>query len=132
MPLYQSEGADGFFVIRQIPGWALWLSRFLRRINFDRWLTWLPGVSRLKNEPDTLVVNKRVAFILRNQLFHLLGYRRKQDSGLICLFDSICQGLGTAAAAPTVIQNRNLHLGCILDCLNGSCGAAGAASTEKF
>lgn len=80
MPLYQSEGSDGFFIVRSIPGWALWLSRFLRKINFDRWLTWLPGVSSLQGHPETLVVNKRIAFLLRNQLFHLLGYRRKQEA----------------------------------------------------
>lgn len=81
MPLYQNEGTDGFFVIRGIPRWALWLSRFLRGVNFDRILAWLPGVSRPEGHPETLVVNKKVAFLLRNQLFHLLGYRRKQDRG---------------------------------------------------
>lgn len=79
MPLYQAEGNDGFFVIRRIPGWALWMSRLLRGISLDKFLVCLPGVRWHDQAQQTLIVNKRVAFLLRNQIFHLLGYRRKQD-----------------------------------------------------
>lgn len=81
MPLYQQTGNDGFFIVRQVPTWALTLSRFLRRVNFETLLVLLPGISRSKTQPDTLVVNKRVAKFLAVELFHLLGYRRKQDTG---------------------------------------------------
>lgn len=81
MPLYQSTGNDGFFIVRGVPGWALSLSRFLRRINFERILVLLPGISRSKTQSDALVVNKKIARFLAVELFHLLGYRRKKDDG---------------------------------------------------
>lgn len=81
MPLYQSTGSDGFFIVRQVPLWALRLSRFLRTFNVEWLLVLLPGVARSQNQPDTLVIDKRVARFLAVELFHLLGYRRKQDDG---------------------------------------------------
>jgi succinylglutamate desuccinylase len=86
MPLYQSTGNDGFFIVRSVPSWALGLSRFLRRINFEKILVLLPGVSRSKVQSDALVVNKRVAKFLAVELFHLLGYRRKRDDGEEMIF----------------------------------------------
>lgn len=86
MPLYQSTGNDGYFIVRRVPGWAMRLSKVLRNINFDRWLVWLPGVSRSPDQPETLVVNRRVAFLLANELFHLLGYRRKKADGHRLIF----------------------------------------------
>ncbi len=81
MPLYQDSGNDGFFIVRNVPKWALAFSRFLKRINFERLLLLLPGVSRSKTQTDALVVNKKVARFLSVEIFHLLGYRRKQDDG---------------------------------------------------
>lgn len=81
MPLYQSSGDDGFFIVRRVPMWALKLSTILRRINFERFLVWLPGISRVPSQPEALVVNKRVARFLATELFHLLGYRRKKLTG---------------------------------------------------
>lgn len=81
MPLYQPSGEDGFFIVRRVPYWALQLSSGLRKINFDRCLTLLPGVSKSKQYPDALVVNKHVARFLAKQIFHLLGYRRKTADG---------------------------------------------------
>jgi hypothetical protein len=86
MPLYQDSGNDGFFVIRDVPLWALKLSSVLRKFNFERMLVLLPGVSRSPDQEDALVVNKRVARFLANQLFHLLGYRRKRDDGTTMVF----------------------------------------------
>lgn len=86
MPLYQSSGEDGFFIIRRVPAWALRLSIVLRKLKFERFLTWLPGVSRSKHHPDALIVNKRIARFLAIQIFHLLGYRRKQADGDVMIF----------------------------------------------
>ena len=81
MPLYQSTGEDGYFIVRDVPTWALTLSKFLRRINFEKFLVLLPGVSRSKSHPDALVIDRRVAKFLAVEIFHLLGYRRKRDDG---------------------------------------------------
>ncbi len=86
MPLYQSSGDDGFFVVRRVPDWALKLSTLLRKVNFEKILICLPGVSRSKDHPDALIVDKRVARFLAKQIFHLLGYRRKQEDGRVMIF----------------------------------------------
>ena len=86
MPLYQNSGNDGFFVVRQVPMWALTLSSTLRKIRFDNFLALLPGVSRSPEYPDALLVNKKVAFLLATELFHLLGFRRKKTEGDTLIF----------------------------------------------
>lgn len=86
MPLYQSTGDDGFFIVRRVPGWALKLSQFLRHYNFESLLLLLPGISRSTTQVDALVVNKKVARFLAVEIFHLLGYRRKQDQGGVMIF----------------------------------------------
>lgn len=86
MPLYQGAGNDGFFIVRKVPLWALKLSKVLRKINFERFLLILPGVSRRPEYPDALVVNQKIAFLLATQIFHLLGYRRKKKQGTQLIF----------------------------------------------
>lgn len=78
MPLYQSQGNDGFFLIRKIPSIFLHLSAFLRRFHFDHILPLLPGVSWLSDKHDALRVNQNIARFFARQVFHLLGYRSKQ------------------------------------------------------
>jgi hypothetical protein len=78
MPLYQSQGTDGFFAIRGIPPFVLRLSAFLRRIRFDKILPLLPGVKWVSDKKDTLIVNKTVERFLAKEFFHLMGYRSKK------------------------------------------------------
>ncbi len=86
MPLYQNQGSDGFFIIRKVPRWALKASKTLRKINFERFLTLLPGVRHGKNDKHLLVVNKKIARFLNKEIFHLLGYRRKQEKDTLLIF----------------------------------------------
>ncbi len=81
MPLYQSQGEDGFFIVRPVNKNMLKLSSVLRNYNFEKALRLLPGISSSETDGDALVVNKRVARFLAVELFHLLGYRRKRDDG---------------------------------------------------
>ena len=81
MPLYQKQGEDGFFVIREIPAIWLKLSSLLRKIKFEALLVLLPGISRDSDNSKTIVVNRNIAKYLSNELFHLLGFRRKTGSG---------------------------------------------------
>ncbi len=78
MPLYQKQGNDGFFLIRKVPRFALALSAWLRKWNWDRLLPLLPGVKRHSTEPNALVVNRRIARFYAKDFFHLFGYRSKQ------------------------------------------------------
>ncbi|AUP79451.1 succinylglutamate desuccinylase/aspartoacylase family protein [Flavivirga eckloniae] len=78
MPLYQTKGAEGFFIIRRIHPFFLKLSTLLRRIKFDSLLIALPGVSWLNRKGGVLQVNLKVARYFVKSFFHLLGYRNKQ------------------------------------------------------
>ena len=78
MPLYQSQGEDGFFIAKKVSRFWLDLSAVLRTIRFDSLLPILPGVKRDVRDKQTLVINKRVAKLMAVEIFHLLGYRTKQ------------------------------------------------------
>lgn len=77
MPLYQTKGKEGFFVIRKIKPIFLKLSAFLRKIKFDSLMVVLPGVSWQDKSIGALQVNLKVAKFMVKPLFHLLGYRNK-------------------------------------------------------
>ena len=77
MPLYQDQGEEGFFLIKEIPSWILRFSAFLRNIRMDTLLTYLPGVSWSKPSKEQLKVNLKIARFFSKPFFHLLGYRNK-------------------------------------------------------
>lgn len=81
MPLYQSQGSDGFFIIHRIPYFALKLSAFLRKLKIDNLLTFLPGVSWEEKDKMVLKVNLKTARFLAKPFFHLLGYRVRLQEG---------------------------------------------------
>ena len=78
MPQYQSQGDDGYFSIRKIPQVFLNLSSYFRKIRLDKILPIMPGVSWLSDRKDTLIVNRKIAWLFAKQFFHLLGYRSKK------------------------------------------------------
>lgn len=81
MPLYQSQGSDGFFIIHRIPYFALKLSAFLRKLKIDNLLPLLPGVSWENKEKMVLMVNLKTARFKTASLFHLFGYRIRVVDG---------------------------------------------------
>lgn len=81
MPLYQAKGNDGFFLVREFRPFWLRLSAQLRALGVDRYVHWLPGVRRHPDEPDSLVVDRRVARWYALQILHLLGFRREIEVG---------------------------------------------------
>ena len=81
LPLYQSQGSDGFFLVREIsPRW-LRLSALLRRSHLERLLHFLPGIERDPLHQDTLIIDPRVARWLAIDLLHLFGFRRRRSEG---------------------------------------------------
>lgn len=76
MPLYQTQGAEGFFAIRKVSRFALKLSAILRKIRIDYFIGILPGISWQKQE--VLRVNRKIARFFTKDFFHLLGYRSKR------------------------------------------------------
>ena len=81
MPLYQKKGEDGFFLIRRVsPRW-LRVSAIARRISAERVVHALPGVRRDPDTPGQFIVDRRVARWLTLEVFHLLGFRRRRQTG---------------------------------------------------
>ncbi|MDX1631344.1 MAG: succinylglutamate desuccinylase/aspartoacylase family protein [Thermoanaerobaculia bacterium] len=81
MPLYQSPGEDGFFVVRPVKRLWLRVSTALRHLRADRVLPHLPGVEHHPERPDAFLVDRAVARWFALELFHLLGFRRKGPTG---------------------------------------------------
>ena len=81
MPLYQSQGEDGYFLVRDVRPMWLRLSTLLRWIRLERWLHLLPGVRRHPERPGSYVVDRRVARWYALEVFHLLGFRRHGGAG---------------------------------------------------
>ena len=78
MPLYQDKGYEGFYFIRSVPYFFLWLSKYLRKLKVDGFLSLLPGIKWAIHKKDVLYVNKRVARFFAKSIFHLLGYRTRE------------------------------------------------------
>jgi Succinylglutamate desuccinylase / Aspartoacylase family len=81
MPLYQEQGADGYFEVHHFSPFWLRVSGTLRRLRIDSVVHWLPGIQRHPESSDTLVVDQRVARFLSLELLHLLGFRRHRTAG---------------------------------------------------
>lgn len=79
MPLYQSKGNDGFFIIKKIPSFYLKLSAMLRNLKADQLLTFLPGISWYNKKEGVLRANLKVTRFLAKSVFHLFGYRNKRE-----------------------------------------------------
>ena len=78
MPLYQGQGADGFFLVRTVRWFWLRLAVWLRHLRLERLLPLLPGVRRHPDQAATLVVEPRIARWFVMEIFHLLGFRKKR------------------------------------------------------
>lgn len=76
LPLYQGQGADGFFWGREMSPTRMRLSEALRGMKLARFLHLLPGVRRDGKSDDRLVMDERASRLYRMEMFHLLGYRR--------------------------------------------------------
>lgn len=81
MPLYQEQGEDGFFVVREFPIFWLRLSSVLRRLKVGRVAHWLPGVRRRPDRPGGVVVDRRIARWGALGVLRLLGFRPQSDDG---------------------------------------------------
>jgi succinylglutamate desuccinylase len=81
MPRYQSQGRDGFFLGRSVSAAWLALSAALRRLHLERLLGLLPGVRVDARGGHTLTIDRRIARFFAAELFHLLGYRRREERG---------------------------------------------------
>lgn len=81
MPLYQPQGDDGFFIVRDVRALWLRLSAAVRRLGMERIVHWLPGVRCKPGAAEVFVVDRRVARWYALELLHLLGFRRHGQAG---------------------------------------------------
>ena len=81
MPLYQEQGEDGFFLVREFSTFWMGVSRFLRQSGASGLAYLLPGVRRVPGTENEVVVDKRITRFFARQLFHLLGFRQLEDAG---------------------------------------------------
>lgn len=81
MPRYQDLGDDGFFLVRPVSRFWLWVSAVVRRLRLQHALRLLPGVRKHPDRPYSLRVDPRVARWFVVEIFHLFGYRRRRPEG---------------------------------------------------
>ena len=81
LPLYQAQGEDGYFLMREFSPLWLAISKWLRRLGLEMALPWLPGVHRDSDDRNTLIIDRRIARWFALQVFHLLGYRKRRTNG---------------------------------------------------
>lgn len=84
MPLYQSKGNDGFFILKARSPFWLELSAVFRDSFINQFLQILPGVE--KKGEGYFRVDLTMARFLVKEIFHLLGYRviRRGENILDC------------------------------------------------
>ncbi|WP_162341054.1 succinylglutamate desuccinylase/aspartoacylase family protein [Cyclobacterium salsum] len=75
LPLYQQMGQEGFFIVRPVSTFWLWLSKIIRKTFLPEMLPLLPGISRKKNHQNRYTANPKIARWLNKEIFHLLGFR---------------------------------------------------------
>ena len=81
LPLYQRQGDDGFFIVRQLaPAW-LAVSRLLRVAGADRIAPWLPGVRPHPGRSDAVIVARWARNRWVIGLLHLMGFTARGESG---------------------------------------------------
>lgn len=76
LPLYQGQGADGFFWGREVSPARMRVSEVLRKMKVDRFLHLLPGIRRDATQPARLLLDPRAAGRYPMEPFRLLGFRK--------------------------------------------------------
>ena len=81
MPLYQSQGYDGFFIVKEIKPFWFNLSSRTRKWKLDKVLAILPGITKSKEGSSGYLIEKNIAKFKVVALMHMLGYRKVFDNG---------------------------------------------------
>lgn len=81
MPLYQSQGCDGFFLVKVIRPFWFKISSRSRKWKLDQTMKLFPGIRKVKNKQSTYLIDKHLAKYKVISLMHLLGFRKVEDNG---------------------------------------------------
>ena len=77
MPLYQEQGEEGFFLLRQVSKFWMRASKYARKLRINHILRFVPGIQMVRGNPHLLIVDPKVARFLAKDIFHLFGYRQQ-------------------------------------------------------
>ena len=83
MPLYQKQGAEGFYMVKPIASFWIRISRRFRLFKYHQRLNWLVGVKKFNSNPLTFKIDQQVTFLWAIEVFHLLGYINVKKDGPI-------------------------------------------------
>lgn len=77
MPLYQKQGEDGFFILKNVSRFWLKFSKVARTWKINHFLRLIPGVNQDPENEFILLVDPKIARFLAKDIFHLFGYRQQ-------------------------------------------------------
>jgi succinylglutamate desuccinylase len=78
MPLYQSQGEDGFFLVRPVSSFWINVSGLLRRLRVETLLPLIPGIRKHPTLPDHFIAKHTSEHPLLLDALHLFGYRKRR------------------------------------------------------
>ena len=81
MPLYQPQGRDGFFIVKEIKPFWFRLSNRTRKWKLDSTISLFPGIKKLNNGQNAYLIDKTIARWKVISLLHLFGYRKMEYNG---------------------------------------------------
>jgi hypothetical protein len=76
MPLYQKQGNDGYFIVKEFNPFWLRISEVIRKLGLHKAIPWLPGFKKHSTDENTLLINLKVARWYVVEFMHLMGYRK--------------------------------------------------------
>lgn len=84
MPLYQSQGDDGYFLARPMSRVRLYLSTVVRTLRLDWTLYLVRGLRRHPDHDDRWIISPKANHAAMTKLLAVFGFRRRlDDSGLV-------------------------------------------------
>ncbi len=81
MPLYQPQGRDGFFIVKEIKPFWFRLSNRTRMWNLDNTISLFPGIKKLPDGQNAYLIDKTIGRWKVISLLHLFGYRKMEYNG---------------------------------------------------
>lgn len=81
LPLYQDQGAEGFYIVKPIASFWIRFSRKFRLFRYHHKLHWLAGVKKINSDPLIFRIDLHVTFVWAEEIFHLLGYLNVRQDG---------------------------------------------------
>lgn len=86
MPLYQKQGNDGFYIVKEINRIWIDLSGYLRKTRLNMMVSYIPFITGLKKHPELFAIRRSFFAGYFVDLMHLFGYRKKRELCNLIIF----------------------------------------------